>query len=73
MTLQLQFQIQNNPLLKRFLRENSEWYKTLNRDPQRFKDFVKAMKDKYELKTTDRLNKMFNNISMVQMFLDVLK
>ncbi len=73
MTLELQFKMQNNPLLKRYLRENSYWYKTLNRDPTKFKDFVNAMKDKYELKPTDRINKMLNNISMVQMFLDALK
>ncbi len=73
MTVELQFKIQNNPVLQRFLRENSEWYKTLNRNPNSFKQFVNAMKDKYQLKTTDRLNKMLNNISMVQMFLDVLK
>lgn len=73
MSIELQQQIYNDQLLKRFLRENSYWYKYLNRDPIYFKDFVYEMKDKYELKTTDKLNRMFNNIAMIQSFLDAFK
>ena len=31
------------------------------------------MKDKYKLKPTDKLNKMLENINMLQTFLDVLR
>ena len=59
--------------LKRFLRENSYWYKYLNRNELYYKDFINDMKDKYKLKPTDRLNKMIENINMVTSFLDVFK
>ena len=31
------------------------------------------MKNKYKLNPSDKFNKMLNNISMIQTFLDVLK
>ena len=73
MTLDLQFKIKNNFNYQRFIRENPIWYKILNRDPMQFKNFTMEVKDKYELKFTDRLNKMMDNISTLQTFLDVLK
>lgn len=60
-------------MYQKFLRENSIWYKYLNRNPLSFNDFISDMKDKYELKPSDRLNKVLNNISLIQNFLDVLK
>ena len=36
MTLDLQFKIKNNPNYVRYLREHSEWYKELNRNPNIF-------------------------------------
>ncbi len=60
-------------MYQKFLRENSIWYKYLNRNPLLFNDFISDMKDKYELKPSDRLNKVLNNISLIQNFLDVLK
>ena len=73
MSIDLQYKINSNPTYIRFLRENSYWYKFLNRDPSYFKEFILDMKDKYGLKPTDRLNKMLDNINMLQMFIDVLK
>lgn len=73
MSIDLQFQINNDPNLQRFLKENSYWYKYLNRDPKYFKDFVLDMKDKYELKTSDRINKLLDNINLLQSFIDAFK
>lgn len=73
MSIDLQYKINSDPNYVRFLRENSHWYKYLNRDSNYFKDFVLDMKDKYGLKPTDRLNKMLDNINMLQKFIDVLK
>lgn len=73
MTLDVQFKIKSNPNYQRFIRENPIWYKILNRDPLQFQNFVEEVKDKYELKVTDRINKMFDNINTLQTFLDVLK
>lgn len=73
MSIDLQYKIKNNLMYQKFLRENSIWYKYLNRNPLSFNDFISDMKDKYELKPSDRLNKVLNNISLIQSFLDVLK
>ena len=73
MSIDLQYKIKNNLMYQKFLRENSIWYKYLNRNPLSFNDFISDMKDKYELKPSDRLNKVLNNIILIQNFLDVLK
>ena len=58
MSIDLQYKIKNNLMYQKFLRENSIWYKYLNRNPLLFNDFISDMKDKYELKPSDRLNKV---------------
>ena len=65
--------INNNPIEKQFLRENSYWYKYLNRSNNYYKDFIKDMKEKYKLTPTDKFNKMVNDINTFKTFLDVLK
>ena len=73
MNLNLQYKINQDTRLKQFLRENSYWYKYLNRSEAYYKDFINDMKDKYKLKPIDKLNKISNDIEMVRTFLDVLK
>ena len=73
MNLNLQYKIKQDPRQLQFLRENSYWYKYLNRNEAYYKDFINDMKDKYKLKPTDRINKMMENIEMFRTFLDVLK
>ncbi|MGM9882259.1 MAG: YlbE-like family protein [Bacilli bacterium] len=73
MTTDVQLKINADMRLKRYIRENPIWYKRLNRNPDLFRNFTMEMKDKYKLKTSDRINKALNNISMLQTFLDVLK
>ena len=73
MSLDLILKININPIQKQFLRENSYWYKYLNRSNIYYKDFINDMKKKYKLTTQDKINKVINNINMVNTFLDVLK
>lgn len=73
MTTELQIKIGSDPMQTSFIRENPYWYKRLNRNPNSYKDFIVDMKNKYKLNPSDRFNKMLNNISMIQTFLDVLK
>ena len=73
MTYDIQYKINSDINLKRFIRENSYWYKELNRHPENFKYFVNDMKVKYKLTTTDKINKTINNINMISSFLEVLK
>lgn len=73
MNLNLQYKIYQDPRQRQFLRENSYWYKYLNRNESYYKDFINDMKDKYKLKPSDKINKMVENIDMIRTFLDVLK
>ena len=73
MTYSLQNKINSDINLKRFLRENSYWYKVLNRNENAFGAFVEEMKVKYKLTTSDKINKTIDNIGMLQSFLEVFK
>ena len=73
MTLDLQLKINSDEKLKNFLKENSYWYKYLNRNPNNFPEFIENMKKTYKLTTSDRMNKLFDNLTMFQTFLEMLK
>ena len=73
MVLDLQFRIKNDERLKQFLRENSYYYKYLNRSPSYLKDIIEDMKDKYGMKPSDKINKMIDNISLMNSFLEALR
>lgn len=73
MTLELQFKIKNNPYYIRYLRENSNWYKLLNRNPEMFKVFEEEVKDKYELRPSYRIGKALDTIAMIQNVMSSLK
>ena len=49
MRLDIQYRIFEDPRQRMFLRENSYWYKELNRNDNSFKYFVDDMKVKYKL------------------------
>lgn len=73
MSIDTILKINSDPLQKRFLRENSYWYKYLNRSNMYYKDFITDMKNKYKLTPQDKLNKVIDNINMINTFLEVLK
>lgn len=73
MGIDVQFRINSDPRMLMFLKENSYWYKYLNRSDMYFKDFFEDMKDKYELKPTDKINRLLDNINMFGSFLEALK
>ena len=51
----------DNLKLRMFLRDNSYYYKELNRNPEKIGEIESAMKEKYGLRFSDRVNK-FNSI-----------
>ena len=65
--------IRSNPNLYRFLREESYWYKYLNRSPNYLKDMEKAMKNKYKLTAQDKLEKLNQSMGLIHSLMDVLK
>ena len=73
MSIELMNRINADINLKRFLRENSYWYKILNRNENAYMEFVDDMKIKYKLTTTDKINRTIDNIGLIQSFLEVFK
>lgn len=66
MSLDLQFRIKNNPNYLRYIRENSIWYKWLNRDSSLFPKFEEEVKEKYGLRPGDRITKTLETIELLQ-------
>lgn len=73
MQVQTRIIINNNLDLKRYLKEHSYWYKYLNRNPIYLKEMEEAMKKDYKLTTSDKIQKIGENISFVSNLLSVLK
>lgn len=73
MNLDTQFKLKNNPLYLKYIRENSYWYKILNREPNNFQIFEEEVKTNYKLRPEDRMNKVLDYIEMVEMFMSTLK
>lgn len=60
-------------MLYHYLRENSYWYKSLNRDQYMLKQLETEMKKKYKLTPEDKIEKIANSINMISTFIDVLR
>ncbi|MDD4547636.1 MAG: YlbE-like family protein [Bacilli bacterium] len=73
MNLDIQFKIKNNQNYQRYIRENSYWYKILNRNPEAFKKFEDEVKEKYQLRPTDRINKIIENIELMSAVMSSIK
>lgn len=73
MDLNTQIKLYNNDLLRRYIRENSYWYKLLNRNPSLINNMTEEMKDKYKLNTSDKIEEIGNRISMLDAILKVLE
>ena len=72
MLVETQIKIRNNPYLYRYLRDNSSWYKALNRDPNSIKQMEIEMKNAYKLNLTDKIDNLSQKIDMVRTFIDIL-
>ena len=57
----------------RYLRENSHYYKILNRDPDMFNEFVNEVKKNYKLRTSDKINDAINTFEMLTSIFGALK
>ena len=65
--------LDSNPVYKEYIRTNSYWYKILNRNPNEIDNFIKEVKEKYKLRTTDKINDIMDKIDMVSKFINVLR
>lgn len=73
MRLDVQFKIKNDQMLQKYIRENSYWYKILNRNPDMINTMVDQMKEKYKLTTADKINNISQKLDLIKTFMNVLK
>lgn len=73
MTVDLIFKINKDDNLHRYLRENSYWYKLLNRNPKLINKMNEDMKKAYRLTLEDKVNDITSKINLIKGFLDASK
>ena len=73
MDSKIQFILDSNPLIKRYLREHSYYYKNLIRDSNFINNITDLMKKEYHLTFSDKLNKIKDDINLVNSFMDIIK
>ncbi|MBE6146963.1 MAG: hypothetical protein E7168_01365 [Firmicutes bacterium] len=72
MDIKTQVRIRNNPYLYQYLRDNSSWYKILNRHPEALDDMEEEMKKVYKLNPSDKIDDLSRKLDMIRTFMDVL-
>ncbi len=73
MQVEVRLKIKKDSNLYRYLRENSYWYKYLNRNPIYIKQLEEEMKEKYRLRSVDKIENISNTMKMLQSFLEIMK
>ena len=73
MEINLQYKIKNTKGYYEYLKDNSWWIKNLSRNPNSFNDYQNYLKDKYELRTSDRISKAIDNIDLISSLLSAIK
>ena len=73
MEINLQYKIKNTKGYYEYLKDNSWWIKNLSRNPNSFNDYQKYLKDKYELRTSDKISKAIDNIDLISSLLSAIK
>ncbi len=69
----LQMSFRENPKMFELLKQNSYYFKGLNRGVVDYKKFVSDMKIKYKERTSDKLESIMDNMELVSSVLNVLK
>ena len=69
----LQTEIKKDIALYNHLKENSEYYKYLNRGTMSLNEFKSIMKEKYKERVSDKINNVVDSIDTISNVLDVLK
>ncbi len=73
MNLECIVKIKNDVMLQKYIRENSYWYKILNRNPAMIKYAMDEMKKQYKLTTADKINEISNKLDLVRTFMNAFK
>jgi hypothetical protein len=67
------YTLKSDEAYHKYLHENSEWYKYLNRSASNYPGFVKAMKKLYKLNPTDKVSSTLDNIDLISSVIETMK
>ena len=73
MDISLQIKIKNTKNYYKYLKENSFFFKELNRNPNNYKKFENFVKEKYRLKITDKLEDAYSSVELISSILKNIK
>lgn len=73
MILETQFKLRQNPLYIKYLRENSYWYKILNRNPNVFVEFEKRIKEDIQTQKREKITRFIDYLNLFQGIVSSLK
>ena len=63
--------LRKDPKYLEFLRQNSYWYKKLNRNPDSYSEFIDEMKTKYKLRTIDKIDNIVDSADLISKILNI--
>ena len=72
MRYEIKEKIYSDPKLLKYLRENSGWYKKLNRN-EPIENMINEMKERYGLRFKDKVDKIGTGIDLINAFMNVTK
>lgn len=70
---EIQIKINNDPKQKKFLHQNSYWYKELNRSALNYKEFYSSFKANKRNEKVTKANSFLETIDTVNTILKILK
>ena len=73
MNLETIVKIKNDAMIQKYIRENSYWYKILNRNPNLMEYLIEDMKKEYKLTTIDKINDLSDKLDLVKAFVNAFK
>ena len=73
MSLETQFTLKSNEQYITYLRSHSYWYKELNRNPEKLRDFIEEVRVFYKLRTSDRIEKAIETVEFLESVLSTMQ
>ena len=73
MPLEVYIKLLENPKMLQYLKQNTDWIKPLVRRKATYEQFEKFIKEKYQLRLSDKANELLDNIGLISTILETIK
>lgn len=62
----------NKDKIYEYLKQNTNYIKELNRNPDFYKEFKKTIQEKYKLRITDKITEVVNDIELISSIISTI-